>query len=305
MKIKHLHSTRSLFHPIPFIVAIITSIGLSACQSTGTAGDGQKAVPRTHQLPERPASFAKGSNPKVAIILMHGKWGEPSGHINPLVRELRARDFWVVAPEMPWSADRQYDASYEDAMLEIDSFVRRLRAGGATKIFVGGHSMGGITSLGYALRHPDAVDGLLLVAPGHTPEAGAFVDATGESTTRAYMMIKRGEGNRKAYFTDLNSGRRTREIYTTAAIYDSWFSVTGPANAIDTQRHIKKAIPQLWVTPDDDVAYPSRNVKLYFNAAPVHPLSRVVAIPGGHLEAPSNSLVVVVEFVRTISGTKP
>jgi len=42
---------------------------------------------------------------------------------------------------MPWSFDRMYDATYEQAMREIDTRVASLRAQGMTQIVVIGHSL--------------------------------------------------------------------------------------------------------------------------------------------------------------------
>ena len=53
---------------------------------------------------------------------------------------------------MPWSARRIYDATYDQAMDEIDASVEKLKKAGAKKIAVIGHSLGANAAIGYAAR---------------------------------------------------------------------------------------------------------------------------------------------------------
>jgi len=112
---------------------------------------------------------------KVGVLLMHGKWGTslPRSPIGKLAEALESEGYLVAAPDMPWSRDRGYDKTYEESMSEIDEIVKELRNRGATKIVVGGHSIGANAALGYGARR-EGLAGILAIAPGHIPEVKGY-----------------------------------------------------------------------------------------------------------------------------------
>ena len=64
----------------------------------------------------------------IGVVFLHGKglWaGAFDGGLTNALHEGGAR---VLTPELPWSFDRIYDATYEQAMREIDTAVANLRA---------------------------------------------------------------------------------------------------------------------------------------------------------------------------------
>ena len=68
---------------------------------------------------------ADAEEQRVGIVLLHGKQDKAPYYVGALAQKLRSARYLVATPEMPWSANRIYDASYEDAMLEIDKAVTR------------------------------------------------------------------------------------------------------------------------------------------------------------------------------------
>ena len=89
---------------------------------------------------------------KIGVVLIHGKQES-----SPYVIRGKKAGYRVVTPEMPWSRNRIYDASYENAMLRIDKAVEDLRKQGVQKVVVGGYSMGENAALGYAPDGPAVV----------------------------------------------------------------------------------------------------------------------------------------------------
>ena len=79
----------------------------------------------------------------VGVILMHGKDGtsRPKSPIGKLTGFLEG-DFKVTALTMAWSRDRGWEKTLEETFAEIDTAVAEMKAAGATKVVVGGHSMG-------------------------------------------------------------------------------------------------------------------------------------------------------------------
>ncbi len=184
------------------------------------------------------ACTASGRDPgKLGVVLLHGKFTVPLGggrrvpafdaHISSLATALQTAGFRVVTPEMPWSSHHVYDLTYEQAMDEIAAAAGRLKAQGAERIVVAGHSMGGNAALGYAALK-DGVAGVIALAPGHDPAAPRFRDAVRSSVTKARAMVKAGKGSEQASFDDMNGGQ-TGTVVTTAAQYLSFFDPDGNA----------------------------------------------------------------------------
>ena len=69
----------------------------------------------------RPASSADLED--LAVVFLHGKGAWPGAFDGGLVNFLHKAGAMVAAPELPWSFDRIYDATYQDAMREIDLVV--------------------------------------------------------------------------------------------------------------------------------------------------------------------------------------
>ncbi len=87
---------------------------------------------------------------KVGVLLMHGKGGtsRPKSPISKLSIFLKQKGFLVSAPDMAWPRDRGFDKPYEESKVEIDGEVKKFIKKGASKIVVGGHSIGANAALG-------------------------------------------------------------------------------------------------------------------------------------------------------------
>ena len=108
------------------------------------------------------------------LVVVHGK-GAFAAHYGYLIKYAVERGYRVIAPDMPqWgtSGPGNLDKSMARTLTDVrDAFhalvVRRL---GVAKAYYLGHSLGGQTVLGYALRYPDAVQGLILEGPAGLEE---------------------------------------------------------------------------------------------------------------------------------------
>jgi pimeloyl-ACP methyl ester carboxylesterase len=154
------------------------------------------------------------------VVLMHGKQGRPDGPIAGVASALRAAGAQVVTPEMPWSRLRMYDASYKNAMAQIDSAEKKLRAKGKTKIVIAGMSFGANAAIGYAARHGDIASGAAL-SPGHTPEMVGFQKLIGGSVDKAKKLSAAGKGSTRDQFSALIKAGHSvsvRHLLSTSAI---------------------------------------------------------------------------------------
>ena len=116
--------------------------------------------------------FASASGDDLGVVLLHGKGGLPTGYIRELASALQGKGYLVSTPTMPWAKNRIYDASFEQAMVEIDREVDALRQKGAKLIVVAGQSLGANAALGYAASR-NRVGGIIALAPAHNPELPA------------------------------------------------------------------------------------------------------------------------------------
>lgn len=98
------------------------------------------------------------------LLLLHGIGADKSNFL--LVGRSLARNFRVIIPDLPGfgDSDRPATASYS-----IDAQIRRLhdfvRALELDRFALGGHSMGGFIAGAYAVRYPENVSRLWLLAP--------------------------------------------------------------------------------------------------------------------------------------------
>jgi pimeloyl-ACP methyl ester carboxylesterase len=233
---------------------------------------------------------------KVGIVLLHGKQSSVPGPVGSLAEKLRGAHYLVATPEMPWSRDRIYGASYEDAMSEIDKAADGLKKKGAQKIVVGGLSLGGNAAVGYAARRSDLA-AIVVLAPGHFPELPRQREVFASSVARAREMIVAGRGDSFASFSDFNMGK-TFYSQTSAKIYLSYFDPDGPAVVPANAAAIRSAIAILWVVGTKDLA--TRPSGYAFDKAPPHPKSKYVAVDADHLQVPAVAADQVLAWLRSL-----
>lgn len=178
------------------------------------------------------------------VVLIHGKAGG-QGPLQPLAQGLKARGATVVLPRMSWTSGYR---TYDQTLGEVQAAVSRLKAGGASRIVLAGHSLGANISMSYAAR-VGGVDAVVALAPGHRPDF--IASQTGESLAQAKAMVAAGQGAQKGRFLDFNQGR-TFPITTTAEAYLNFFDPSGPAAQAAQASGVR--VPTLWVIGTGDRA---------------------------------------------------
>lgn len=243
-----------------------------------------------------PAAWAADG---LGAVVMHGKGGTShSKLIAPLAQALRDAGIAVEAPTMPWGKGRIYDRTYEEAMAEIDGLIAKLKAGGAAKVVVIGHSLGGNAALGYAARHPE-VAGIVALASGHFPEYSGFQAKLGASVAKAKAMIEAGQGKETGSFDDLNVGPQPPAV-TTAEIYFSWFAPDGPAAGTPNAQRMKPETPVLWVEGAGDNLYNNPVVVNLRETFASRPAATVVTVGADHMQTPAEARQIVVDWLRKL-----
>jgi pimeloyl-ACP methyl ester carboxylesterase len=228
------------------------------------------------------------------VVLMHGKWGTPDKGIQPVELELRGAGFLVVSREMPWSERRAYDAGFDETMAQIDGEVAKLRAAGARKIVVGGQSFGANMALAYAARHPD-VNGVMALAPGHSPDRFANNPRMVQSLTKARSLAAAGK---TAYsnFDDVNQGK-TREVSARPAVYLSYFDPNGPAVMPRNAAMLSPSTALLVVVGTRDSIY-SAGTSYIFDRAPRNPYSAYHTVDVDHFGTAAAARRIVADWVK-------
>jgi len=230
---------------------------------------------------------------EVGLVSMHGKWGRPPG---PLAQALAREGYRVDSPEMPWSTRRQYDTPYEVALDEIRERVERLRAAGARRIVLIGHSFGANGALAYQAVHGDA-DALVLLAPGHSPGGWYLTGLTRSDVDRATALAAEGRGNEWLRFDDPNQNA-TRNLLARVEVYLSYFRPRGLGNMYLTARRIGRPVPTLVVNSSAETA--SQGRQFVFDGLPPDPQSVYVEVAASHAEAPEAARDEVSRFLDAV-----
>jgi len=115
----------------------------------------------------------KEKNPPT-LVIVHGK-GAFAAHYGFLIKYAVEHGYRVIAPDMlQWgtSGPGNLDKPMARTLDDVRDAFHALIVGklGVKKAWYHGHSLGGITVLGYALRYPEAVQGLILEGPAGLEE---------------------------------------------------------------------------------------------------------------------------------------
>lgn len=128
------------------------------------------------------------------IIMLHGLAGQLHNFAYGLVDDL-ARDTRVIAVDRPGSGYSVRTEGGVRSLFEqadaIEALCRQLELG---RVLLVGHSLGGALSLAFALRHPQRVAGLALIAPlttfsGPMPAVFARLRISSDVLRRAFAAV--------------------------------------------------------------------------------------------------------------------
>jgi dienelactone hydrolase len=241
------------------------------------------------------AVFPAHAEDRLGVVLLHDKNVAPDRHLAVLARSLRNVGFQVALPEMPWSKNRGFDATFEQALVEIGLAVEELHLNGCTRVALVGHGLGGNAALAYAASRP-GIFAVAALAPSHDPQRHREVFLP--DVRKARSMLTVGGGGRRSLFTDFNSDK-DYDLSTTAEVYLSYNDPDGEAVMPKSCAALKGPMPLLWVVGIQD---PLMHLGRYyaFSKAPSHPQSRYEEVPGDHNSVPRNASRLVAEWLRDL-----
>ena len=243
-------------------------------------------------------STAQKISSEIGIVLMHGKGGSPAWYVSTLASYLEKNEYVVANLEMPWSGRRDYHVSVSVAEREVESALDALRSKGAKKLFVVGHSQGGLFALFFGGKH--VVDGIVSIAPGGDVGNSTFREKLGASVDLARKLIAEGRGDEKTRFYDYENIKGMTPVITTPTIYLSWFDPNGAMNQTMAVIAVSPRIPVLYIVPKGDYPGLRRVKEPMFNALPGNPLSKLYEPDSSHIDAPSASRDEIVRWTTDV-----
>ncbi len=237
----------------------------------------------------------------LGVVFLHGKGSWPGAFNGGILSDLRDEGALVATPEMPWSFHRRYDATYDQAMSQIDAVIAGLKAKGARRIVIIGHSLGANAAIGYAARRPNELAGVVALSPGHLPEVGDMRSFAADAVARAKKLIAEGKGDVTQTFPDMAQGIPLI-AHATPLVYLSMFDPDGPAVIPKNAAAIGAAahpVPLLWVVGKLD-PIDRRGPQYAFDAAAKNPKSKYVEVFAGHLTTPLAARKQVVAWINSL-----
>lgn len=243
---------------------------------------------------------AQAQSEPIGVVIMHGKGGNPNRFVSDLAGSLEGKGYLVANLEMPWSGNRNYDVPVSRAEAEVDAAVAGLRAKGAKKVFVAGHSQGGGFALHAAGKH--AVDGVIAIAPGGSVSSPLFREKLGESLARARKLVADGKGSDLERLEDYEGSRGAYNIVTTPAAYVTWFDPDGAMSFTRAARAVNPRVPILFIIPTRDYPGLLKTSPSIFRMLPANPLTRLYQPDSDHLNAPGASADEIARWTREVAN---
>ena len=236
----------------------------------------------------------------IGIVIMHGKGGSPAGLVADLARTLDSKDYLVANLDMPWSGRRNYDVDVGRAEQEVAAALAGLREKGARKLFIAGHSQGGIFALHLAGKLE--ADGYVTIAPGGNVANRVFRENIGSWLVRARQLVADGNGNERATLGDYEGAKGAYLVQAIPAAYVTWFDPDGAMNMDRAVRSASPRAPILWVGPKRDYPGLIRTALPLFHDLPANRLTRLYQPDADHRGAPTAAADEIVRWTRDVAG---
>jgi pimeloyl-ACP methyl ester carboxylesterase len=237
---------------------------------------------------------------KLGVIILHGKQSTPTQNqgLSVIAANLQGAGHKVLVPSMPWArgAWETINLTVEDVLVQLDGYANQLRAQGAARIVVIGHSLGADVALAYAAERGNLA-GLVMIAPGHNP-AGRYrsSDKARKDVDHARQLVEQGKGNETMSGSDSNQGSNIT-MTVKAAVYYSWQNPQGLAAMNVEAPRLPATTPLLVVIGEKDPGFQRTQGQIYQPAAK-NPYSRYVTNGAGHVETPMAAAKVVTDWVN-------
>lgn len=97
------------------------------------------------------------------IIFLHGAWNDSSEWVS--VMELLSQKFHCFAPDLLGFGESDFPDFSNSIDLQVESLTEFFQALRLARVDLVGHSLGGWVAASYALKYPEKINNLILLAP--------------------------------------------------------------------------------------------------------------------------------------------
>ena len=97
------------------------------------------------------------------LVFLHGSWNDGDGWLPTM--ELLRREFHCLAPDLLGFGESEHPEVHYSIQLQLEFLAEYLQTLNLRQVYLVGHSLGGWIATSYAIKYPDRVRGLLLLAP--------------------------------------------------------------------------------------------------------------------------------------------
>lgn len=230
--------------------------------------------------------------PRAVLAVVHG-YGEHSGrYLNP-VNYFVPRGYALYAFDHRGHGrspgQRGHINRFDDYMLDVQEFLKLVRAAQpGRKLFLVGHSMGGLIVLLYAIRHPHDMDGVIASSPflGLAFQAPAWKVALARALAGiwpAFSMNNSDLRNEDLSHDPAVVQAAGQDPLNHRAVTPRWFTETTAAQATTLEQAPELQVPLLLLYGDGDrIAAPAAS-RLFFERV-THTDKTCHAYPGYYHE---------------------
>ncbi|MFN6515486.1 MAG: alpha/beta fold hydrolase [Nostoc sp. CreGUA01] len=114
--------------------------------------------------------FWREAGAEIPVIFLHGAWNDSSQWLS--VMESVAENFHCFAPDLLGFGESENPNIHHSIDLQVECLAEFLQAVKLEKVYLVGHSLGAWIAASYALKYPENVNGMVLLAPEGVEIAG-------------------------------------------------------------------------------------------------------------------------------------
>jgi pimeloyl-ACP methyl ester carboxylesterase len=120
----------------------------------------------------------------IPVVFLHGAWNDSSEWVAGM--EMLSLGFHCFAPDLFGFGESDYPNIHYSIDLQIECLAEFLNALKLERVYLVGHSLGGWIATSYALKYPEQVYGLVLLAP-----EGVETEALDKNCQKLQGLMKR------------------------------------------------------------------------------------------------------------------
>ncbi|MBD2485795.1 MULTISPECIES: alpha/beta fold hydrolase [Planktothrix] len=243
------------------------------------------------------------------IIFLHGSWADSSQWI-PLMQHLSV-EYHCVAPDVLGCGEsRSFTKIHPSISLEVECLAEQIKSLKLKEFCLVGHGLGGWIATRYALEYPDAVKGLVVIAPegvefpNYKKEWGRIRQLAANFSPLVWFLkliypLACLFGKGKKIKAELNQRQMMLQwpVANKLLYQRRWAEIHGE---MLNQRLHELRLPTLVLQGNEDTAIADQHSKTY---SEITPMAQCQIIEGGQPNLPVQMPEVIAQSIRTFITT--